>query len=79
MTTRKVKNATRFVLFLAVMTAFGQYLHAQEQDRQITIFRSGMVENMSKPERNLVTPPNKSLDASGGSVFRIKTGPARVE
>jgi hypothetical protein len=26
-----------------------------------------------------VQPPNKSLDASGGSVFRIMTGPAMVD
>jgi hypothetical protein len=28
---------------------------------------------------HVIAPPNKSLDASGGSVLRIITGPARVE
>jgi hypothetical protein len=27
----------------------------------------------------IAAPPNKSLDASGGSVFRILTGPAMLE
>jgi hypothetical protein len=29
--------------------------------------------------QRLATPPNKSLDASGGSVFRIMIGPATLE
>ena|SRR5215471_238577 len=45
-----VKTAIQWALFVAVITGPGQCLHAQERDRQITIFRSGMVENMSKPD-----------------------------
>jgi len=33
----------------------------------------------SRPTRNRATPPNNSLDRSGGSVFRIKRGAARIE
>jgi hypothetical protein len=47
--------------------------------------RAKMVDRQEHPgaTQRLMTrdswPPNKSLDASGGSVFRIKTGAAMVE
>ena len=73
----KVNNATRLVLFLAVMTGFGQYLHAQERDRQITTFRSGMVENLSKPDGSLIYAHLSVVEVIGFSLAGVPITPGQ--
>jgi hypothetical protein len=51
---RNSRNAFRLVLLLAVISSSGQYLRAQQRDRLITAARSGMVENLSKPDGSLI-------------------------
>jgi hypothetical protein len=73
----KVNNATRLVLFLAVTTGFGQHLHAQERDRQITTFRSGMVENMSKPGGSLIYTHLSVVEVIGFSLAGVPITPGQ--
>jgi len=73
----KSKNATRFVLFLAVMTGFGQSLHAQGRDRQITNFRSGMVENMSRPGGSLIYTHLSVVEVIGFSLAGVPITPGQ--
>ena len=53
MTTSKGRNAFRLLVLLAVITSSGQCLQAQQRDRLITNIRSGVVENVSKPDGSL--------------------------
>ena len=65
----------RLVLLLTVMTGFSQYLHAQERDRQITTFRSGMVENMSKPDVPLIYTHLSVVEVIGFSLSGVPITP----
>jgi hypothetical protein len=73
----KVNNATRLALFLAVMTGFGQHLHAQERDRQITTVRSGVVENMSKPGGSLIYTHLSVVEVIGFSSAGVPITPGQ--
>jgi hypothetical protein len=74
----KVRNTARLVLFLVVMTSFGQYLHAQERDRQITTVRSGMVENMSKPDGSLIYTHLSVVEIIGFSLAGVPITPGQA-
>ena len=73
----KIKNTTRLVLFLAMLTSFAQYLHAQERDRLITTFRRGMVENLSKPDGSLIYTHLSVVEVIGFSLAGVPITPGQ--
>jgi hypothetical protein len=50
----------------------------RDRDRSLATWRT-LVRSFKHENAQAQSPPNKSLDASGGSVFRVMTGPARLE
>src|SRR5437016_4153196 len=42
------------------------------------VWASSLVRTSNTADSSLLLPHNKSLDASGGRVFRVKPGPARL-
>lgn len=73
----RAKNATRVVILLAAMTGCVQYLHAQERDRQITTFRSGMVENLSRPDGSLTYTHLSVIEVIGFSLAGVPITPGQ--
>jgi hypothetical protein len=68
-------NAIRLLLFLAVLTSSGQYLHAQNRDRLITTIRSGMRESISHPDGSLTFTNLSVVEVIGFSLAGVPITP----
>ena len=67
----------RLMLLLAVMAISSQYVHAQERERQIITFRSGMVENLRKPDGSLIYTHLSVVEVIGFSLSDVPIAPGQ--